>query len=372
MTLDLSLRLQRPGFSLDVSLFAPEGVTALFGRSGSGKTTVVNAVAGLVRPDAGRIVLNGRVLFDAARGIDLPPQDRALGYVFQDARLFPHLTVAQNLAYGRWVARLRRRRDEDGIGFDRVVDLLGIGPLLQRRPAQLSGGERQRVAIGRALLARPRILLMDEPLAALDAPRKAQILPYLESLRTALRLPVLYVSHDAAEVARLATTVVVMEGGRVRTSGPVAEMLASPEAVGAFGLREMGSLLTARVTGERADGLMRLETGAGTLWLPEMPAEPGREMRVRIHAQDVILSRGRPEGLSAQNVLKAVVTAVHAGEGPGALVRLEAGGQVVLARVTRRSVAALELAPGVECHAILKSVAVGKMDVGAALLQAGG
>ncbi len=217
MTLELRLTHAFPGFKLDLDLTAPAGLTCLFGRSGSGKTTIINAVAGLLRPDTARIVLDGVALHD------LPPHQRRVGYVFQDARLFPHLTVAQNLTYA---ARIRRQQAK---GFDRIVGLLGIGALLDRRPATLSGGERQRVAIGRALLSDPRILLMDEPLAALDEARKAEILPYIEALRDAFGLPILYVSHALPEVARLATSIAVIDAGRLLAFGPAARLLSDPE-----------------------------------------------------------------------------------------------------------------------------------------------
>lgn len=220
MTLSVALAHAFPGFRLDLAFEAPPGVTALFGPSGSGKTTVVNAVAGLLRPDRGRVVVDGTVLLDTARGIALPPHRRGAGYVFQEGRLLPHLTVRQNLLYGRWFAP----RDRPGPELGEVVDLLGLGALLRRRPAALSGGERSRVALGRALMSKPRVLLLDEPLAALDDARKAEILPYLERLRDDTRLPILYVSHSRAEVARLAGTVVHMEAGRVVGIGPAASL----------------------------------------------------------------------------------------------------------------------------------------------------
>jgi molybdate transport system ATP-binding protein len=198
MSLSVRLCHRFGGFDLDLAFDAPGGVTALFGRSGAGKTTVINAVAGLLRPDAGRIVAAGRVLLDTGAGVNLPAHRRRIGYVFQDARLFPHLTVRQNLLYGRWFGGRR-----DGPGLDRIVALLGIGGLLPRRPATLSGGEKARVAIGRAILSNPDLLALDEPLAALDEARRAEILPYLERLRDDLGLPMLYVSHALAEVARL-------------------------------------------------------------------------------------------------------------------------------------------------------------------------
>lgn len=359
MTLSVALQHRLGSFTLDVAFDAPSGVTALFGRSGSGKTTVINAVAGLLTPDHGRVALEGRMLLDTETGANLPVHRRRLGYVFQDSRLFPHLTVRQNLLYGRWFAP-----PDDGPTLDRVVEMLGVGPLLTRRPTALSGGERQRVAIGRALLARPRLLLMDEPLAALDDPRKAEILPYLERLRDQTAVPILYVSHAMSEVARLATTLVVLEAGRVVRAGPASALLADPAAANDLGLREAGAVIPARIAAQEADGLTRLDTSGGALLLPRIDAPVGTPLRVRIHAQDVILSRHRPEGLSALNILPATVTEVRLGDGPGALVQLRAGSDLLLVRITRRSAEALALVPGTPVHAILKSVSVSRSDVG--------
>ncbi|WP_127902598.1 molybdenum ABC transporter ATP-binding protein [Solirhodobacter olei] len=362
MTLSVSLAHAFPGFRLDAAFEAPAGLTVLFGRSGSGKTTVVNAVAGLLRPDRGRVTVAGRALCDSATGLWLPPHRRRIGYVFQEGRLFPHMTVRQNLAYGARFAP----RGATGADLGPVVELLGIGHLLTRRPGALSGGEKARVAIGRALLSRPELLLMDEPLAALDQARKEEILPYLERLRDETRVPILYVSHSVAEVARLATTLVLMHEGQVERTGPAAEVLADPASAQAIGLAEAGAVIEARVVGEEADGLSVLQTSAGRLYLPRIDAPPGACLRIRIHASDVILSRGAPQGLSALNILPGRVEAVHLGEGPGAIVRLRSGQDVILARLTRRSVVALGLAPGTECHAIVKTVAVARGDVGTA------
>lgn len=362
MTLDLSLRHDLPGFRLDLSFAAPPGVTALFGRSGAGKTSVVNAIAGLMRPDAGRITVDGAVLLDTDHGLWLPPHRRRVGYVFQDARLFPHLSVTDNLNYGRRFAGCAKRGDT--AGFDHVVALLGLGDLLGRRPGALSGGERQRVAIGRALLSDPRILLLDEPLAALDEARKAEILPHLERLRDETRIPIVLVSHSASEVARLATTVVAMEGGRLLRAGPAAEVLSDPAAVRAIGVRAAGSVLTGRVAAHHADGLTEVAVSAGPLFLPRFPAQVGAQVRVRIEAQDVILARGRPEGLSALNILSGTVTDMRRGEGPGVVVQMQVGQDRLLARVTRRSADALGLAPGADCYAVAKSVSVARLDVG--------
>ncbi|MDQ2067048.1 molybdenum ABC transporter ATP-binding protein [Xinfangfangia sp. CPCC 101601] len=359
LSLDLSHRFQ--GFTLEAAFTAPPGVTALFGRSGSGKTTLVNAVAGLLRPDRLRLSVAGEVLADTTAGIWQPAHRRRIGYVFQDARLFPHLTVRQNLLYGRWFAPKSPEAAQD---FDRIVALLGIGGLLQRRPGALSGGERQRVALGRAILSQPRILLMDEPLAALDEARKAEILPYLEQLRDELGLPILYVSHSMAEVARLATTVVLLEAGRVTAAGPVAVMLAQPEHAQSLGLREAGAVLQGQIAAQEEDGLTRISTEAGPLWLPRVAGEPGRPLRLRILAQDVMLALQAPQGLSALNHFESVVEAVHLGDGPGAMVRLRAGDAAVLARITARSAKAMGLRPGLRLHAVLKAVSVAQENIG--------
>ncbi|MFP4327520.1 MAG: molybdenum ABC transporter ATP-binding protein [Paracoccaceae bacterium] len=360
MTLSVQLRHRMEGFALDVDFTAPPGLTVLFGRSGSGKSTIVNAVAGLLTPEQGRIATGGEMLLDTAKGLDLPPHRRRLGYIFQEGRLFPHLTVRQNLVYGRWFAPRGPGAEETA----RVVEMLGIGDLLGRRPAMLSGGEKQRVAIGRALLARPRLILADEPLAALDDARKAEILPYFERLRDEVTVPILYVSHSAAEVARLATTVVALERGRVLRHGPAAEVLGDPQ-VTPLGAREAGAVIEARVVAHHDDGLTELAAGPFALFLPRVAQPEGRRLRIRIAAHDVLLSRRSPEGLSALNILSGSVVEIRTGEGPGALVSLETAAGRILARVTRRSVAALELAPGLRCFAVVKSVAVAPGDVGA-------
>ena len=224
MMLEVSLKHAFTGFTLDARFHAPPGVTVLFGRSGSGKTTIINAVAGLLLPDQGRIAAGDWVLLDTKTGRRLRPHQRRIGYIFQEGRLFPHLSVRQNLGYGTWFAPKDAPREDMG----RIVDLLGLGALLDRRPGALSGGEKQRVAIGRALLSAPKLILADEPLAALDEARKAEILPYLERLRDEVNIPILYVSHAASEVARLATTVVALEAGRVIAQGSAAQVLGDP------------------------------------------------------------------------------------------------------------------------------------------------
>lgn len=354
MSLTVAIRHRLGGMSLDVAFDAPDGVTAFFGRSGAGKTSVVNAVAGLLRPDSGKIVLNGRDLVDSGSGTHVPINLRNVGYVFQDARLFPHLSVRKNLLYGA----------RTSTGLDRISGMLGIDHLLSRRPRSLSGGEAQRVAIGRALLSEPELLIMDEPLAALDFARKAEILPYLERLRDEAGLPILYVSHSIEEVARLATTLVLMADGRVVSAGPAEALFADPSLVPFFGPRAAGALLPGRVVAQHDDGMTEIAVSSGSLFLPKVAVSPGAQLRVRIEAQDVMLAITRPENVSALNILPAVVKEVHPGQGPGVMVQLQAGEDLLLARITRRSADALRLAPGCACFAVLKSVAVSRGNVG--------
>jgi molybdate transport system ATP-binding protein len=354
------LRWTRRDFTLDVALQLPmQGVTALFGPSGCGKTTLLRTLAGLERA-SGRVALGDERWQDDAAGVFVPPHRRALGYVIQESALFPHLDVAANLAYGR------RRSGADGARVDlpALVDLLGIGTLMQRRPATLSGGERQRVAIARALATGPRLLLMDEPLAALDAPRKAEILPYLERLSRTLALPVLYVTHAIDEVARLANHLVLMDGGRVRAAGPLAELLARPDLAWA-GPDEAGVVLDTTLAGhdERYE-LSRVAFAGGELWLGRVPRGLGERVRVRVPARDVSLARDRPAETSILNVLPAEVRALH-GQGGTVMVRLAcvegasaAEGAPLLARITRRSAEGLGLRPGDRLYAQVKGVSL--------------
>jgi molybdate transport system ATP-binding protein len=348
-------------FALDIDFRVGGGLTALFGRSGAGKTSAINAIAGLLHPRRGRILLDGSVLLDTDRGICVPAHKRRVGYVFQEGRLFPHLTVKQNLTFGRWFAPARERR---AAGLDDVVDLLGIAGLLDRRPGRLSGGEKQRVAIGRALLANPRLLLMDEPLASLDARRKDEILPYLERLRDDARVPIVYVSHSIAEVTRLATTIVLISAGRVHAVGPVQEVLGRAELYPLAGRFEAGAVLAVRITEHDARwNLTQLSGGFGKLTVPRLDVPVGTALRVRIRARDVILANTRPTGISALNVLAARVERLVPIEEGALEVQLRLGGERLLARVTRRSGAALGLAPGSEVFAVVKTVAIDRRSL---------
>jgi molybdate transport system ATP-binding protein len=364
VTLEVEVNSRLGRLSIEAAFAAGPGVTALFGRSGAGKTSIVNMIAGLLTPERGRIVADGRVLFDSRSRVSLPPHRRRAGYVFQDGRLFPHLTVRQNMAYGRWFAP-RRERYAD---FGHVAELLDLGPLLNRLPAALSGGEKQRVAIARALLTSPRILLMDEPLASLDDPRKQEILPYIERLRDETRVPIVYVSHSLDEVARLANTLVLVSHGRVEASGATAEVLARTDLFPLTGRFEAGAVLDCTVTGPDAEtGLLRLASAAGDLLVPP-PAggiAQGTDLRVRLRARDVMIATEKPNGVSALNVLPATVAEVRA-DPPYADVRPEAGGAALLARVTDHSVRSLGLKKGRRVYAVIESTAFDRRSLGLA------
>jgi molybdate transport system ATP-binding protein len=354
VTLAVDIKHRLGTFLLDVRFAAERGLTALFGRSGAGKTSLINVIAGLIRPDQGRVVVEGVTVVDTERGIFVPVHKRRVGYVFQDGRLFPHLTVRQNLLYGRWFAPTPERHGE----LDRVVDLLGISALLDRRPAKLSGGEKQRVAIGRALLASPRLLLMDEPLASLDEARKAEILPYIERLRDESGVPIVYVSHSVSEVARLASTVVLVSAGSVAAVGPTAEIMQRLDLFPLTGRAEAGAIIEATVEAhDDAFCLTTLRSRAGLWRLPRIDLAPGERLRLRVRARDVMLATRAPEGVSALNVMAGVVADIGAGEGPVTDVRLDCNGEGLLARLTRYSVDQLQLKPGMPVFALVKSVA---------------
>lgn len=359
--LEVDIEHRLGAFELDIHFRTERGLTALFGRSGAGKTSVVNAIAGLVRPGRGRIVVDGSVLLDTERGIRAPAHRRRVGYVFQEDRLFPHLTVRRNLLFGRWFTP----GSTPAARLDDVVDLLGIGALLDRRPGRLSGGEKQRVAIGRALLANPRLLLMDEPLASLDARRKDEILPYIERLRDQASVPIVYVSHAVAEVTRLANTIVLISDGRVRAVGPLQEVIGRAELYPMAGRFEAGAVLAVRVAAHDARwGLTELAGAFGKLTVSRLTAPVGAALRVRIRARDVILAASPPTGISALNVLAGRVEAVVPIEEAALEVQLRLGDERLLARVTRRSGATLGLVPGREVFAVIKTVAIDRRSLG--------
>lgn len=359
--LEVDVRRRLGAFSLEARFSTGGRLTALWGPSGSGKTSLVNMIAGLDRPDAGRIAVDGRVLVDTGANLFMPGHGRRIGYVFQDARLFPHLTVAQNLRFGRFFAP----RGERYADFDAVVELLGIADLLSRRPRLLSGGEKQRVAIGRALLASPKLILMDEPLASLDDKRKAEIMPFIERLRDELAIPIVYVSHAVAEVARLATDIVMLEGGKLVAAGPARDVMNRLDLLPEGERGEGGAVVDLTVTGhDDVFGLTVLRSAAGEWLMPRLDLGIGRTVRARVRARDIMIATRRPEGLSAVNVLAGTILSVTAETGADALVRLDCGGDVLVARITRHSVAALELRTGMQVFAVVKAATFDREKLG--------
>jgi molybdate transport system ATP-binding protein len=360
--LEIDVEKRLGDFSLQTAFTCETaGITAVFGRSGAGKTSLVNALTGLLRPDRGRIVLRGQTLFDSAKGIDLPPEKRRLGYVFQEGRLFPHLSVRGNLTYGYRRAPVAER----AIGLDQVVALLGLEALLERRPGALSGGEKQRVALGRALLANPRLLLMDEPLAALDQPRKEEILPFIEQLKRELDLPVVYVSHAMGEIVRLADTLVLMSGGRVEAVGPLEELTSRLDLRPLTGRYEAGAVLTTKVSGQdRNFGLTELSFSGGRLRVPHLNLPLGQQLRVRIRARDVSIALSPPENISILNILPCIIKEIGEEKAPQIDLQLDAGGAPIWARITARSRTALGLKPGLQVYALIKSVAIDRQALG--------
>ena len=346
-------RLDWPGFTLDIDLELPtKGIIALFGHSGSGKTTLLRCIAGLERAPDGFLALNGEIWQNGAHW--LPTHKRPLGYVFQEASLFPHLTVMGNLRYG-----MRRVSRERRVNLDQAIELLGIGHLLDRKPDRLSGGERSRIGIARALAVNPRLLLMDEPLAALDLQRKQDILPYLERLHDELEIPALYVSHSPDEVARLADHLVVMESGRVLADGPLTETLARIDLPIRLG-EDVGAIIEATVGAvDNAWHLARVDFSGGSLWTRDRGLPVGRRVRVRVLARDVSLAREHPGQSSIQNVLQGRVDAIAAADHPGlVLVRVRIGAAMLVARLTRRAVVGLGIVPEQDLWIQVKSVAL--------------
>ncbi len=363
----IRVKLARPGgFALDVDLSLPaKGITTLFGPSGCGKTTLLRCVAGLERADEAVVEIGGECWEDTARGRVLPTWRRPLGYVFQEASLFDHLDVRGNLAFGlQRAARVAPRQERPGpaaVTMAQVVELLGIGALLARKPQGLSGGERQRVAIARALLAQPRLLLLDEPLSALDTQRRSEILPWLERLRDEADIPMLYVTHSADEMARLAETLVLMDQGRAVACGPVGEVLLRTD-LAVVPADEAGVLLHGTVLERDAPWqLMRAGFEGGSLWLRDSGASPGTRVRLRVLARDVGIATEQPRATSVQNLVPCTVEHLapdprHAAQ---VLVTLRCGaGEALLARVTGRSAHQLALAPGMPAWAQVKAVAL--------------
>jgi molybdate transport system ATP-binding protein len=353
MNIEARFYLQRDEFILDASMTVPrQGITAIFGPSGCGKTTLLRAIAGLEDCERGYFSLGENVWQDDR--FNLPAHRRSLGYVFQETNLFPHLTVRANLEYGYKRLPVSARR----LAYEQVVSLLGIEPLLPRRTHNLSGGERQRVAIARALLTSPSLLLMDEPLAALDMNSKAEIYPFLEQLHRDLAIPILYVSHSPDEVARLADYLALMESGRIRATGPIAEMLTRSDLPLAHG-SEAESIIEAKVVGhDAAYHLTYLEFAGGKFTVPRKELAEGQVVRLRVLARDVSLTLAQQTNTSILNIFPARVEELLEENPAQMTVRLDAAGISILSRITRKSAQALELAPGKQVYAQVKTVAL--------------
>lgn len=352
--------LSRGSFRLEASFEAPTpGVTALFGRSGCGKSTLVNVIAGLLRPDRGRIALDDALWLDRAGGIDVPAERRRIGYVFQDSRLFPHYTVRGNLRYGA-------PREAPAREFDDVVDLLGLAPLLARRPGALSGGERSRVALGRALLSRPRLLLLDEPLASLDVSRREEVLPYLVRLRDAFAIPMVFVSHQFDEVLRLATHLVVLDAGKVVAAGDIGSVSLAPALRGIVGHDAVGAVVEGTVTAiDAAQDLASVAIGAhSSIRVSARGLVTGGRLRLQLLARDLILALQEPHGLSVRNHLRGTVAAITRDEDGADLVEVEIGGAKLLARITAAAARELAIAPGLPVWVLVKAVSVSPHALG--------
>lgn len=340
MTLQVDISLARSGFSLTARFNAGPGVTVLFGPSGSGKTTILNAVAGLQPFDRGAIFWNGE------SWATVPTHRRKVGFVFQDGRLFPHMTVRKNLTYGAGKAA----------ALVKIVGLLGLEHLLNRYPSTLSGGERQRVALGRALLCDPEILCMDEPLSALDAQRRQEVLPFIEKIAADVRIPILYVTHDIAELTRLADQIVLLDHGQIVRHGPTDQVMSDPAMVRYFPGRNLGAVINGTV-GDTESGLTDVTFPGATLRLGNVQSAQDAPLRLRIAAQDVILAKTKPDGLSALNVLPAVIENMTDEQG-GVLVTLALGPTRILAKITDYSANNMGLAEQDQVFAIIKATAV--------------
>ena len=361
-SIHLQIKMSRAAFKLDVNLHLPgQGISAIFGPSGSGKTTLLRAVAGLEKNQDGCIQIGANIWQDSQRGIYLPTWQRSLGYVFQESSLLPHLNVTENLNFGlkRALKTMGSTPSQASKALHASIELLGIGSLLQRMPNELSGGERQRVAIARAIAMQPQLLLMDEPLASLDTARRQEIFPWLSKLRDELKMPMLYVTHSAEEVTRLADHLVVLDKGQVKAQGPVSEVLTqvvNPVVVG----EDAGALIEGCVGAVDSQWhLARVDFEGGRVWMRDAGLPVGKAVRIRILARDVSLATTEPQNTSIQNQLRGSIQSITPDAHPSqVMVVLKCGTEEVLARVTKRAVDELALQVGQSVWAQVKSVAL--------------
>lgn len=356
MTVSVDIRKTLGAFTLDAWFKCEAGVTALFGKSGAGKTSIIQMIAGLTAPDSGSIHIDGEPVYESGEGIDLAPERRQTGFVFQDARLFPHMNVRRNLEYG---ARRRQRTNGRNPGFDDVIDVLDLAPLLGRQPHRLSGGERQRVAMGRAMLSAPRLLLMDEPLASLDAERKWQILPFIDRIHRDFGTPIIYVSHSVDEILQLADEMVLIVNGGVAASGPIEDVMNRPDLARSAGDGNAGSVIpvwVARCVPEY--GIAVLAFGGGEFQVTAPDLREGDSLRIRVRARDVSLATSRPVDVSVLNIFEGTVMTISNAENPQADIAVDVGGVTILSQITRKSLHDLAIRPGSRVFAMVKAVAI--------------
>ena len=330
MSINVNIDKIMGDFYLKTKFNADIGITAIFGPSGAGKSTLVNLIAGLMKPNNGYIKIFDELIFDSEQKINIQVNKRGIGFVFQDARLFPHMKVEANLKYSH---RFGRRGQLHS--FSEIVEVLNLGGILNRLPGNLSGGEKQRVAMGRALLSNPKILILDEPLAGLDEGLKAEVIPYLEFLRDNFNLPILYISHSQSEVARLSDKIVVLEKGRILEQGETLQILSSFSVAKKLGLRDLSSFIEATVCNHAPDGITELDFANSKLFLPKIDTPLGRKVRLRILAKDITLATNKPQKISALNILKGEVVEIILGSGPGAVIGIKVGNHKIITRITQ-------------------------------------
>ena len=358
MSINVNIEKTMGDFRLKTKFDADIGITAIFGSSGAGKSTLVNLIAGLMKPKSGQIKIFNEVVFDSKQKINVPVHKRGIGFVFQDSRLFPHMKVEANLKYSNRFGRRGRLSS-----FSEIVDILDLGQILQRFPGNLSGGEKQRVAIGRALLSNPKILILDEPLTGLDEGLRSEVIPYLEFLRDHSKLPILYISHSQSEVARLSDKIVVLENGNILKHGETLQILSSFRVAKKLGLRDLSSFIEASVSKHASDGITELDFSGSKLFLPQIDVPVGSKIYLRVLAKDVTLAIKKPEKISALNIIKGEVDEIVLGNGPGALISIKVGGHKLVTRITQRSLTAMNLKLGQTCFAFLKTVSVATSDI---------
>ena len=358
MSIDVNIEKVLGDFCLETKFIAGNGITAIFGPSGAGKSTLVNLIAGLMKPNDGYIKIFNELIFDSEQKINVPVNKRGIGFVFQDARLFPHMKVEANLKYSH---RFGRMGQIDS--FTEIVKVLNLGQILHRLPGNLSGGEKQRVAIGRVLLSNPKILIFDEPFSGLDEGLKAEVIPYVEFLRDNFNLPILYISHSQSEVARLSDQIVVLEKGRIIEKGKTIQILSSLNVAKMLGLRDLSSFIEATVCNHAPDGITELDFVGSRLFLPKIDAPVGRKVCLRILAKDITLAIDKPQKISALNILEGEVVEIILGSGPGAVIGLKVGKHKLITRITQRSLNAMDLKLGQTCFAFLKTVSIATSDI---------